>query len=64
MTAQEAFFKQLAISLELADDLRDELENILKTAHPPNITWEHVGDVQHIGLTLEALLKHVMRESE
>jgi hypothetical protein len=61
-TPQEAFFKQLAIALELADDLKDELDNILRSAHPPNIDWEHAADIQHIGLTLEALLKHLMRE--
>jgi hypothetical protein len=64
MTPQETFFKQLAISLELADDLKDVLEEILKATHPPDITWEHVGDIQYIGYTLKALLKHIMREPE
>ena len=60
--AQSQFICHIERSKDLLIDLEEQLDAFLR-AYPATINWEHVGDVKHIELTLEALLKHSRREA-
>ena len=60
-TPKEAFASSIEIALELADDLKDILGQLSEPC-PADVQWEDAADAQHVVLTLEGLIKHLMRD--